>query len=217
MGFVRGRTPPCVFHHPKRDLTEVVHGDNVLARGLRKEQGWYEQRLALHIEIGDKSRLGTGPDDQKRVRSLNRMLGISDDKLLYEADPRHVELLAKYLGLVPRKPMCTPGVKDRDALALVDDDAVGEQHDVQPGHKDQLVSGRSAKTADVNGCPRNILKHVTRSNDDDDVISIPVPYCKMYGHRPSAVSLLDMSAAPTLSHIIQVLIGSLANVHMRCS
>ena len=48
--------------------------------------------------------------------------------LLYEADPRHVEILTKSLGLVGSKPVCSPGVKDytesEDISKELDDDPV---------------------------------------------------------------------------------------------
>ena len=45
------------------------------------------------------------------MRVLNRIVRITDDGLLYEADPRHAELLAKSLNLENCNKMVTPGVK----------------------------------------------------------------------------------------------------------
>ena len=49
--------------------------------------------------------------DLKEMGVLNRIVRITDDGLLYEADPRHAELLAKSLNLENCKFMVTPGVK----------------------------------------------------------------------------------------------------------
>ena len=45
------------------------------------------------------------------MRVLNRILRITSDGLMYEADRRHVELLAKSMGLETCKPVSMPGIK----------------------------------------------------------------------------------------------------------
>ena len=76
----------------------VGHGDVFPALGLREELDVRERHLALHCVIGDASRLGTGPDDKKGVRCLNRILRLTDSGLLYEADPRHVDPWLNHLA-----------------------------------------------------------------------------------------------------------------------
>ena len=66
------------------------------------------------------------------MRVLNRIVRINDDGLLYEADPRHEELLAKSLHLGTCKFMGTPNVKrpvDNDSVPA--DDNVDEDGDTQ--------------------------------------------------------------------------------------
>ena len=73
-----------------------------------------------------KGRLGRGQDDLKEMRVLNRIVRITEDGLRYEADPRHVELLAKSLNLQDCKSVVTPGVKlPFDDDAPTDDDTSG--------------------------------------------------------------------------------------------
>ena len=55
--------------------------------------------------------MGHGPDVIKEMRVLNRIVRITDTGIRYEADPRHVELLAKSLNVESRDPMVTPWVK----------------------------------------------------------------------------------------------------------
>ena len=58
-----------------------------------------------------RGRLGEGPDDDKEIRILNRIVRVLPNGVSYEADPRHAELLAKSLGLTECKPVTTPGIK----------------------------------------------------------------------------------------------------------
>ena len=57
------------------------------------------------------SRLSTGPNDSKEMRLLNRIVRISDKGLLYEADPRHAEMLVKAFNIERTKGIITPAVK----------------------------------------------------------------------------------------------------------
>ena len=43
---------------------------------------------------------------------LNRQISWNDGEILWEADPRHVEILATQLGLEAGKPVVTPGDKN---------------------------------------------------------------------------------------------------------
>ena len=67
-------------------------------------------KAAFDIKV--KGRLGTDKEDDKEMRVLNRIIRISDDALLYEPDPRHVELLSRDLGLdMGGTSRATPGDK----------------------------------------------------------------------------------------------------------
>ena len=56
-----------------------------------------------------------GPDEgqSKQIKILNRVVTWDGSKgLIYEADPRHVEILIKQLGLEQSKTVTTPGTKE---------------------------------------------------------------------------------------------------------
>ena len=55
--------------------------------------------MAKSFECKFKGRLGTGKDDLKEMRVLNRIVRITPDALLYEADPRHAEMLIQSFQL----------------------------------------------------------------------------------------------------------------------
>ena len=74
----------------------------------------YEAAMKEAFDIKVKGRLGTEDNDDKDMRVLNRIVRISGDALLYEPDPRHVELLARDLGLdMGATYRATPGDKPK--------------------------------------------------------------------------------------------------------
>ena len=56
--------------------------------------------------------LGPGPQDEKEVRILNRVVTWHDDGIGYEPDPRHPEIIIQQLGLEEATSVTTPGVKE---------------------------------------------------------------------------------------------------------
>ena len=108
-GFIRGRASPCCFFHPVHGLAVVCHGDDFTALGSDEALTWYENILANAFEIGDKHRMGDDPKDDKQVRILNRVLTLTSSELVYEADPRHLERLARPLGLTYCGKSSSPG------------------------------------------------------------------------------------------------------------
>ena len=113
MGFARGVTSPCCFFHEAwGGVSVVVHGDDFTALGTSEGLGRYEQGMAAAFDCKLKGRLGPEEGDLKEVRVLNRILQITSRGIHYEADPRHVELLSKALGLDQgAKSAVTPGIK----------------------------------------------------------------------------------------------------------
>ena len=57
--------------------------------------------------------MGEQDDRPKHVRILNRILTLDETGLHFEADPRHVELLARSLNLEHCRLVSTPGVKGK--------------------------------------------------------------------------------------------------------
>ena len=111
MGFHRGQSTACVFHHGDKDLLSTVHGDDFAIVGPKPALDWFRAELEKRYELKQGARLGASPDDNKETRVLNRMVRWTDDGIEYEADPRQGEKLLQELGLENCKPMATPGVK----------------------------------------------------------------------------------------------------------
>ena len=62
-------------------------------------------------ELTESGRLGPGPQDDKEVKVLNRIVRWTAQGVEYEADPRQSERLIGECGLTGATPMTTPGVK----------------------------------------------------------------------------------------------------------
>ena len=73
-------------------------------------------------EVKLRGRLGEHKDDATEVRILNRIVRITGRGLRYEADPPHLEMLARSRGLGgPNVTKCsTPGIKDFDEDTTAD-------------------------------------------------------------------------------------------------
>ena len=89
----------------------VVHGDDFTALGNDHGLDRYEAGMKAAFDIKLRGRLGSSPGDTQEIKILNRILRVTPKGLCYEADPRHVELLARALGLEQSRAYSTPGVK----------------------------------------------------------------------------------------------------------
>ena len=88
-----------------------MDGDDFTALGTDDALNRYENGLKKTFECKIRGRLGLDKGDDKEIRVLNRILRVNEEGLFYEADPRHVELLAKSMGLEGCKSVATPGLK----------------------------------------------------------------------------------------------------------
>ena len=90
----------------------MVHGDDFTCLGTDASLSLYEDAMKKHFDIKLKGRLGHDATDEKEMRVLNRIVRVVGEGLLYEPDPRHVELLLRDLGIPPgSKDSATPGRK----------------------------------------------------------------------------------------------------------
>ena len=113
MGFTQGVASPCCFHHAKWNVSLVVHGDDFTALGTEDGVTSFEKGMADAFEVKLRGRLGPDAKDSKEIRRLNRVLRMTPTGIAWEADPRHVELLVKSLGLEECRAVVTPGVKPK--------------------------------------------------------------------------------------------------------
>ena len=45
VGFKRGKSSPCVFHHPERGVRAVIHGDDFTILGNTSDLDWFRRWL----------------------------------------------------------------------------------------------------------------------------------------------------------------------------
>ena len=61
--------------------------------------------------------LGLGQDEVSQIKIVNRIVTWDGARgFVYEADPRHVEIVIEQLGLQEAKPVATPGTKDEGRI-----------------------------------------------------------------------------------------------------
>ena len=130
MGFEVGASNPCVFWHPGKDISIVVHGDDFTALGDDQSLDWYEGELKKSFEIKVRGRLGEGCPGAQQIKILNRIVTLDSEGLTYEADPRHTDLLMSSLSLTESSSASSPGVKptDRDDTAQKRDESMDLNH-----------------------------------------------------------------------------------------
>ena len=124
-GYVQGKANPCLFWHPKRDISVMVHGDDFVAVGtesdLRSTRATLENKYKIKVET-----LGKGPGCKDEVRILNKIVRYTNEGVELEADPRHAELVIKELGLEGAKLSKVPGTKETKKKTKDDETEVAE-------------------------------------------------------------------------------------------
>ena len=97
-GFVRGTASPCHFYQRKLDIWMLVHGDEfvVVAREAGRKHTEETLRKAYEIKVDV---VGPIPTDPKESKILGRIITYSEEGLLYEADPGHMEKVNHEFGL----------------------------------------------------------------------------------------------------------------------
>ena len=106
--FKKGLANPCLHHHAQRDLASMVHGDDILIEGRRRDvekavafiRSKYEVRMSM---------IGADYDLDNEMQMLNRVIGIDSQGYYLRADQRHADQLVKDLGLESACPCATPG------------------------------------------------------------------------------------------------------------
>ena len=123
IGFLQGLGSPCLFYHPVRNIRVNVHGDDFTNLGTHEQLLWLRDKFLERYEIKDSGIMGPDPDDIKQVRVLNRLVTWHSDRLEYEADPRHAEIIIAELALQSAKPVSTPGGRDNKEKEGADGDS----------------------------------------------------------------------------------------------
>ena len=111
LGFKAGEGSPCCFYREKDDVACVVHGDDFTFEDPPGSLKQIAEAMKQFWLIKVRATLGPEPSDDKEVSILNRVVRWTEDCLLYEADPRHVEKLLRDMGMEECKTLTVPGIK----------------------------------------------------------------------------------------------------------
>ena len=98
-----GMSNPCLSSQESTDTIAWEHGDDVVIVGEEETLLGLEEELQKHMILKRRALLGPDPGDDKHVTILNRHITWEgdgpDSKILYESDPRHVDIALHQLGL----------------------------------------------------------------------------------------------------------------------
>ena len=76
----------------------MAHGDDFTILGTDNDLNFVIGAIKKEFEVKVRGRLGSGKEDDKSVRILNRIIRWTHSGIRVEADPRHVEILIKEMG-----------------------------------------------------------------------------------------------------------------------
>ena len=90
--------------------------DDFTIAGPKRQIEWLKAKMESRYELKELARLGPGPNDDKEVKILNRIVRWTASGVEYEADPRQIEKVVAALGLEGAKVIGTAGVKTDKAM-----------------------------------------------------------------------------------------------------
>merc|ERR1739836_200955 len=109
LGFRRGKSNPCLFYRPDREVRSCVHGGDFFSVATPEGLDWFENEILRRFDGKVKGRLRQSGDE---VRVLNRIARRTSSGYEWEADQCHAEILGIELGLTEGcKPLTVPGRK----------------------------------------------------------------------------------------------------------
>ena len=94
-------------------MHSVVHIDDLTALGVQADLDWYETELAKSFELKIRGRIGENTD-LKTMLIQNRIVTLTPERLIYESEPKHAELMVRNLGLDGSNIIGTPRVNPPD-------------------------------------------------------------------------------------------------------
>ena len=112
LGFRTGMSSPCIFHHPERGISTVVHGDDFTSLAVEEQLIWLRDSLEQVFLIKDRGILGPEKHNLKEIRWLNRVIAWEPSCIRFEADQRHSEILMSEFELNNAKGVGSPGTTE---------------------------------------------------------------------------------------------------------
>ena len=98
-GFEAGQSAPTVFFNKAAGTRVVVHGDDFTFLGFEDELKRMAAKMAEWYEIKMRGIVGTEEGDEKSMVILNREIRVTEEGLVYKADPKHARIIKEEMGL----------------------------------------------------------------------------------------------------------------------
>ena len=126
--FVQAKSSLCLFWHPVKDISTLIHGDDFVNTGTGNALAWLEKIIEAAFEI-TSTKIGPEDGDKKQVKVLNRTVTYTKSGIEYEPDPRHAELIVRDLGLENCNGVATPS----------------ENEEIEKGESEELCEEESSR------------------------------------------------------------------------
>ena len=114
---------PSVYHNKECGLISLVHGDDFITVGNRKNIRWFKNKLEGRFDIKTKI-IGQGEGEDREARVLNRIIRVTPDGWEYEPDQRHADILIQAMNLSGAKGVKAPGEDEKNWEMSENDQAV---------------------------------------------------------------------------------------------
>ena len=104
-GFQLGPSSKNLFHHKENQVTGLTHGDDFVLTGPTKRLTEFENKMKSVYPIKAKV-ISFGSSES--IKTLNRRLHWGEEGIVYQHDPRHIDVLVRELGLENGNTVQTP-------------------------------------------------------------------------------------------------------------
>jgi len=113
LGFKQGMSNPCLYWHEDRDMQAEVHGDDFTVLAAMEDLHLFIRELKKHWALKDAVLLGPPgtPGTVQEARLLNRIVTWDQKGILWEPDPRHVDIILERTGVKGK--VTSPLVKEK--------------------------------------------------------------------------------------------------------
>ena len=91
MGFQLGLSSKNLFHHKEKRVSGLTHGDDFVLTGPTKRLTEFENEMTSVYPIKAKIISLGSP---KSIKTLNRRLHWRKEGIVYQHDPRHIDVLS---------------------------------------------------------------------------------------------------------------------------
>ena len=122
-GYTVGTFSVCLYFHPETREKVLRHGDDFIHLGTRQQAKAFHEAIGKELLLKHVATLGptAALGDAQEARCLNRILRLvrppfsnGEERIEYEPDPRHVEVVLSNMGLtMSSRGLSSPGLREK--------------------------------------------------------------------------------------------------------